>query len=101
MGASASYIALVTGFVDNVNINFKKFKCLGDAKLGKALFHSVNDVSEYLKLHEESAKHVLIMCAVLVVIGGLFKLFNRNADKKPLVAPVPTDNISKQDKKKK
>jgi len=101
MGASASYVALLNSFVDNVNVNFKKFKCLGDAKLGRALFHTVNDVSEYLKWHEQSTKHVLIACAVVFVVGGIFKLLNRNADKKPLVAPVPTDNISKKDKKQK
>jgi len=43
------------------------------------------------------------MCAVLVVVGGIFKFFNRNADKNagkaPLVPEVTKDAISKKDKK--
>jgi len=103
MGASHSYVAVVSGFVENIQNKFRDAKCLGDAKLGTALFKTVSDVSQFLELHEESAKHVLIMCAVLVVVGGIFKFFNRNADKNagkaPLVPEVTKDAISKKDKK--
>lgn len=86
--ASANQISL--GFVDDVTISFKKFKCLGHSKMSSGLFTVVNSVSEFLKLQEESAKYVLIACVVLIVIGGLCKLLTKE-EVESWVEPVKMD----------
>merc|ERR1711976_316367 len=97
MAVCASYLAVLNEFVELVNVSFKNFKCLEKAKMSKVLYHTVNDVSEFLSLHEECTRNVLIVCAVLVIVGGIVALYTRNK-KEPLVKGVSTEEENKKTK---
>lgn len=95
-----SYIVFASGFVDNVNVNFRKHKCLGESKMSKALFHAVNDVSEFFEMHGLGTKCIFAACAVLIVVGLISKLFVKKGDEKLLVASVKTTTTTTTKKMK-